>query len=203
MQREKPSYHHKDLKNALIEKGIELVTTDGIHNFSLRKVAAICGVSHAAPYSHFQSKEELLDAMQQYITKQFVEILEITIKEHEHDPELLAYMGLAYATFFIRNPQYFSFLYSQSNLTIDLSLSRDGQSNYRPFEIYKDIVLSLLERTNYPKEKQKDAVVAIWSFIHGITSLATMKNIHYDENWEQKIVDFLAVFQNSFLNYRR
>ena len=48
----------------LNRKRIKLVNTEGLHSFSLRKVAAACGVSHAAPYSHFQSKEELLDAMQ-------------------------------------------------------------------------------------------------------------------------------------------
>lgn len=56
----KKQYHHKDLRNALIEKGIEIVNSEGLYSFSLRKVAAACGVSHAAPYSHFQSKEELL-----------------------------------------------------------------------------------------------------------------------------------------------
>lgn len=50
----------------LNRKRIKLVNTEGLHSFSLRKVATACGVSHAAPYSHFQSKEELLDAMQQY-----------------------------------------------------------------------------------------------------------------------------------------
>ena len=59
----KKQYHHKDLRNALIEKGIEIVNSEGLYSFSLRKVAAACGVSHAAPYSHFQSKEELLEAM--------------------------------------------------------------------------------------------------------------------------------------------
>ena len=42
----KQSYHHKDLRNALIEKGIEIVSKEGIHSFSLRKVAAACGVLH-------------------------------------------------------------------------------------------------------------------------------------------------------------
>lgn len=57
---EKKPYHHKNLKNDLIEKGIELVNKNGINQLSLRKVAQACGVSHAAPYSHFSNKEELL-----------------------------------------------------------------------------------------------------------------------------------------------
>ena len=40
----KKQYHHKDLRNALIEKGIEIVNSEGLHSFSLRKVAAACGV---------------------------------------------------------------------------------------------------------------------------------------------------------------
>ena len=52
---EKKSYHHKNLKNDLIEKGIELVDKYGINQLSLRKVAQACNVSHAAPYSHFSS----------------------------------------------------------------------------------------------------------------------------------------------------
>ena len=65
MSKQKQTYHHKDLRNALIEKGIEIVNIEGMQAFSLRKVATACGVSHAAPYSHFQNKEELLEAMQQ------------------------------------------------------------------------------------------------------------------------------------------
>ena len=58
MQDKKKAYHHKDLRNALIEKSIEIVSSEGVQSFSLRKAAAACGVSHAAPYKHFQNKEE-------------------------------------------------------------------------------------------------------------------------------------------------
>ena len=47
---DKKSYHHNNLKNELIEKGIELVSNYGLSQLSLRKVAQSCNVSHAAPY---------------------------------------------------------------------------------------------------------------------------------------------------------
>lgn len=46
MAQQRQTYHHKDLRNALIETGIQLVSTEGVNAFSLRKVAAACGVSH-------------------------------------------------------------------------------------------------------------------------------------------------------------
>ena len=60
------TYHHKNLRNELIEKGIELVEEYGMQQLSLRKVAQACNVSHAAPYSHFKNKDDLISAMQLY-----------------------------------------------------------------------------------------------------------------------------------------
>lgn len=196
----KQSYHHKDLRNALIEKGIEIVNAEGVHAFSLRKVAAACGVSHAAPYSHFQNKEELLEAMQLFITDKFSKLLEDTIQKNRNSTEILKHLGVAYVSFFVENPSYFQFLYSQSNIKIDLSLSISDKDNYKPYIIYKDVVSRLLEQVHYPFKQQNDLIITIWAFIHGITSLATMSNVYYSNNWEQKVIDFMDIFELSFLN---
>ena len=197
--RVRQTYHHKDLKNHLIEKGIELVSAEGLRLFSLRKVAAACGVSHAAPYSHFRNKDELFNAMQSHITGEFSKTLEHTITTHCDSPNILAYLGKAYVVFFIENPYYFSFLYMQSTMQIDLSFKEEVNPNYAPFETFKGLALTLMDKTAYPEEKHKDAVIALWSFIHGIASLATMKNVRYDEDWEEKIADFISVFNCPFL----
>ena len=193
-------YHRKDLKNLLIEKGIEIVNTDGIQSFSLRKAAAACKVSHAAPYSHFHNKEELLNAMQLHITERFSQKLKAAIKENENPSGLLKNLGTAYVSFFIDNPAYFQFLYSKSNIKVDLTLSTPDAENYKPYILYKNCVLSLLNQKNYPQEKQNDILITIWSFIHGLTALATMKNVQYNENWKEKINDFMNLLELPFLN---
>jgi len=201
MQKEKQQpYHHKDLKNALIEKGIELVNEEGLKTFSLRKVATACGVSHAAPYSHFQNKELLLNAMQNHITDEFSKLLETTISEYGKEPNALEYLGKAYVIFFMDNPHYFSFLFTQSNVRIDLSSCADSGNNYKPFEIYKEVVLSLLEKAKYPQERRKDTIIAMWSFVHGLASVVTMKNTIFDEDWREKIIDFMAAFSYAFFD---
>ena len=83
------AYHHKNLRNELIEKGIELVEEYGMQQLSLRKVAQACNVSHAAPYSHFKNKDDLILAMQSYITDQFTERLQDVIAKHSGKPEFL------------------------------------------------------------------------------------------------------------------
>ena len=199
MCKSKLPYHREGLKNLLIEKGIEIVNTDGVQSFSLRKAAAACKVSHAAPYSHFRNKEELLNAMQLHITDRFSKTLETAIAENKKPAALLKKLGIAYVSFFIDNPAYFQFLYSKSDIKVDLTLSVLDEENYKPFILYKNSILSLLKQAKIPKKKQDDILITIWAFIHGLTALATMKNVHYDKKWKEKITDFMDLLEPSFL----
>ena len=200
MQKLNLPYHREGLKNLLIEKGIEIVNTDGVQSFSLRKAAAACKVSHAAPYSHFHNKEELLNAMQLHITERFSKMLETAVAENKKPAALLKKLGIAYVSFFIDNPAYFQFLYSSSDIKVDLTLSIPDEKNYAPFILYKNSILSLLKQAKVPKKKQNDILITIWAFIHGLTALAAMKNVHYDKNWKEKIGDFMDLLEPSFLN---
>jgi AcrR family transcriptional regulator len=55
-------YHHGDLRRALIDTALELVTEEQDWTFSLREVARRAGVSHHAPYNHFSDRLDLLAA---------------------------------------------------------------------------------------------------------------------------------------------
>ena len=57
------TYHHGNLREALIEAGIRIINESGEDALSLRKVASACDVSHAAPYAHFKDKNELIEAI--------------------------------------------------------------------------------------------------------------------------------------------
>lgn len=195
---EKKSYHHKNLKNDLIEKGIELVDKYGINQLSLRKVAQACNVSHAAPYSHFSSKEQLLQEMQLYITNQFAEVLEDTVSKYQNTPDFLIEFGKAYISFFMKRPQYFSFLFHQGNIQIDLDINGNKKSNYRPFTIYKEQILKLLADCDISQSKKENLVIALFAYVHGLTALITTKNVHYSYKWENKLDDLIRIFSCEF-----
>ncbi len=61
MQQE--SYHHGDLRNALVCIGTELLNSKGMSSISLREIARTIGVGHNAPYRHFRNKQQLLEAI--------------------------------------------------------------------------------------------------------------------------------------------
>ncbi|MCL2570982.1 MAG: TetR/AcrR family transcriptional regulator [Defluviitaleaceae bacterium] len=181
------TYHHGDLRAAMIEKGIELINENGAKALSLRKVAAACGVSHAAPYSHFAGKEELFTAIENYITNKFASVLKESVTGKDASPEGLVSLGCAYVLFFLRNPQYFHFIFIHSNIVFG-----DG-AEYEPFDFYVDYMKQMLGKMDYPKELWLKTAIAHWAMIHGLTSIAAMDDDPKEILlWEERVPDILS-----------
>ena len=178
----------------MIEAGINLVAKEGLDGFSLRKVAGLCGVSHAAPYSHFGNKDRLLEEMQNYVSENFTAQLEGTIARCKDKERILMELSKAYLDFFTAHPNYFAFLFGKSKIALDLTQGADPQKNYRPYEIFKAAAEDFLARKNCPKEKRRDITISLWAFVHGITSLATMRGVKCGFKWEEKLPDLLNAF---------
>lgn len=61
----------RNMRQLLIEAGIEEINREGVTDFSVRRVAAACGVSCAAPYKHFKDKREFIAAIIDYVNEQW------------------------------------------------------------------------------------------------------------------------------------
>jgi AcrR family transcriptional regulator len=59
----KPAYHHGNLREALLDAAEALLPRRGAEGLTLREVARHAGVSHGAPYHHFDSRDALLAAV--------------------------------------------------------------------------------------------------------------------------------------------
>jgi len=54
----KKTYHHGDLRRALMDASIEIIGTTGVDSLNLREVAKVAGVSPGA-YHHFVDRQEI------------------------------------------------------------------------------------------------------------------------------------------------
>jgi AcrR family transcriptional regulator len=59
----KDSYHHGDLRRALLEAAASAIAETGVASLSMRDLSRRAGVSHAAPMHHFRDKAGLLTAL--------------------------------------------------------------------------------------------------------------------------------------------
>jgi AcrR family transcriptional regulator len=60
---EQRGYHHRYLRGALVDAGVELARTGGPNAVLLRAVSRQAGVSHNAAYRHFANQQDLLAAV--------------------------------------------------------------------------------------------------------------------------------------------
>ena len=188
-------YHHGDLRNALIEEGIKMINAGGEEGLSLRKLAEKCGVSMAAPYAHFKSKEELINAIKEYVTESFSDYLEKAVSAVQEDDieKKIITLGNAYVRFFIKNPEYFTFLFSRGYIHLSLDFNTSAAGNFKPFNILKDLCTIYFEQkkpglSDYEKELE---IIRIWASVQGLTSIVFMENVKWSRRWEDEIINLL------------
>ena len=187
-------YHHGDLRNALIEESIKMINSSGEESLSMRKLAEKCGVSMAAPYAHFKNKEEMINAIKEYVEDSFTAYLEAAVSSCKNDIEKkIITLGNAYITFFIENPEYFTFLFSRGYIHVNLDFKSSDEKVFRPFKILKDLCSVYFEEkkpelTDYEKELE---IIRIWASVQGLTSIIFMQNVKWSRNWKEEISKLL------------
>jgi AcrR family transcriptional regulator len=108
-------YHHGDLKNALIEAGLEILSKEGVSGLSLRKVARKAGVSHSAPYAHFADKQALIAAISTEGYRLLYEKMQEIQKKFIDDPSRqLVEVAWAYVRFAQTDPEQFKGTFSNA-----------------------------------------------------------------------------------------
>jgi hypothetical protein len=134
--------------------------------------------------------------MRVYATERFTKALEQAFQtvQDENDPMLLVEMGKRYVLFFVENPQYFNFIFAQPWLQVDLDLKNDSPTNFPPYLLLKTNTLRIYRALGVPDERIEDMLIAMWATVHGLTSIATMQNVHYSKDWSEKIEDIIRNF---------
>lgn len=183
---EKSTYHHGNLRNELIEKAIAVVNAEGEQGLSIRKVAGACGVSYAAPYAHFESKEQLLAACREHVSNRFADYLSNSIVDKDRtNPETLNVLGNAYIEFFKQHPVYYSFIFNNKD-TCKMILTLDEvKDNYPPFEVFRKVCFALTESHGLTKRQGLARLIKCWSVVHGATALIISPNVELDDDWSE------------------
>jgi AcrR family transcriptional regulator len=103
------TYHHGDLRAAILTEAARLVAERGADRVSLRELARESGVSHAAPAHHFTDRRGLFTAL----AAQGFELLAAALAEAR--PRFLA-AALAYVRFAIEHPGHYRVMFDKSLL---------------------------------------------------------------------------------------
>jgi AcrR family transcriptional regulator len=167
----KKSYHHGDLKNALIKAGADILSREGVSALTLRKVAQKAGVSHAAPYAHFADKQALIAAISTEGYKNLYEQIAQVAERYRADPlRRFVEASWAYVQFALDEPDQFK---------VTLSGMIEKEQDYPAFvetakqtcNLVVDIVAQC-QAAGILREGAADlTAVSVWALIHGFVTL--------------------------------
>jgi AcrR family transcriptional regulator len=190
----KKTYHHGDLKNALIKAGVEILATDGVSGLSLRKVASKAGVSHAAPYSHFSDKQALIAAISTEGFRQLYERVSAVAEEYKTKPSgQLVEAAWAYVQFALDDSDRFKVMFS-GVLEKEKEYPEFVAESQRNFQLVKMIV-EANQATGMLRSGPSDLVaLSAWGIIHGFIMLLLEGQISHTV-LEQKSLRELVEFQ--------
>lgn len=166
----KKSYHHGDLKNALVRAGMELLEAEGLAGLGLRAIAARVGVSHTAPKNHFGSLRGLLTAI---ATEGYLELAAFMQRGVDAASGPVARQRAAmqgYVGFAKAHPHLFQMMFSSDHCDYaDPALQAAGRASYA-------VLSGIAKRLDWHRADEPDAdrraEMMLWSVVHGYATLA-------------------------------
>ena len=175
MPRREETYHHGNLKAALVKAAFKVVAKTGLDGFTLREIARQAGVSHNAPYRHFASKEDLIAALATASLRQLTEAVRHGVAAETGAEARLVAAARAYLGFALDHPDRF-------NLTFHAAFAREEFPDY--VAAYTESLALLSELIQAYSGAGVDAELAselVWSSIHGIAELGVAKRLRFGD----------------------
>lgn len=166
------SYHHGDLRSALIDATIELVREIGLDAVTMRAVAKRAGVSEAAPYHHFANKAELLAGAAVLAFRAFGDAIEHgvqTSRNDGQDPVLGAVTG--YVTFGLNHPGEYQLIFGRHIVELGLdALAEVRAAGGASITTTIDALAESLTRRG-SRATATDTFPLVRAIVHGIVDL--------------------------------
>lgn len=183
----KKTYHHGNLRDALIETSLQLLDQTPSADLSLRQVARQAGVSPNAVYRHFANKDELLAA----IAAEGFELLNAQIQRHTGP-----FQGAPRTQLFAAARCYLQFADEHANhlqiMFSDLSHSNHpdlGFAAQETFAILLEIIAEGQQRGAFLQGETRLYALSYWALLQGYAELLISNKIPFSMGGEQHAIE--------------
>jgi AcrR family transcriptional regulator len=189
----KRSYHHGNLRKALLEAGVALIGEAGPRGFTIREVARRAGVSHSAPYRHFREKDELLVAIAIEGFERLTSAMRKRAGSGATAADRLRLCGCGYVHFALRWPQHFLVMFDlPSN-----ALPRNDAVGEEAFQTLLGFITESQKEGGLPEGDPHPLALMAWSLVHGIAKLAISGNLPYTS---RQVLAFTQIASEAFVS---
>jgi AcrR family transcriptional regulator len=195
------SYHHGDLRRALIDGALRILETQGVSALTLRAAARRAGVSQAAPYRHFADKEDLLAA----VAAEGFRALSAAMREaaDRAGGEILARflaIGMTYIRFAVSQPARFRLMFGGqvADREAHLPLRQAAEETF-------GLLIAGIEEGQKAgvirDGDQRELSMVAWSAVHGLSALVVDGQLPRGNQDPELVAS--GVLRDLFLGLRR
>ncbi len=175
---QRTTYRHGDLRQALLDAGIDMAREGGPDAVVLREATRRTGVSPNAAYRHFADRDALVAAVSDAAGAIAAGVIEAewdavpagdpVATAHAH----LRAVGRGYLRFARDEPGLFRAAYTvASNLEQAFSPAKAGPGGRTAFQLLTMALDELLESGALPPDRRPGAELCAWSAVHGLALL--------------------------------
>lgn len=161
-------YKTDELALSLVIAGIREIESHGLSDFSLRRVASMCGVSCAAPYRHYKSKGDLILAIISYVNSQW-ELLQGQIVESFRGDlrRQLIELCVANIRFWAANPN-FRHIMLLDSCELD---ERQKSEQARIYSVTRSLISELCRENGIGEKEEARRALLARSTVLGVTHM--------------------------------
>jgi AcrR family transcriptional regulator len=160
------SYHHGDLRDALIQAALREAERGGPEAVSIKALAKTLGVSQPAPYRHFADREALLVAVTAEAFRQFNTALRQAMAKPSKRTKL-SRLAQAALVFGLERSGIYRLMFASQTMAC---AAKDSELHVAARETFA-LVLDALDAPALDHLRERHAL-QIWASLHGVVMLA-------------------------------
>lgn len=163
------TYHHGNLKEALIDAGLETLEEKGLAGLTLRACATRAGASHTAPKNHFKNHVGLQTAIAARGYERLYQRITEDIAPDASRVDKRRHALAGYVAFAMSEPGLFELMFSrQRTKSDDPELEKQAS---KCFELLGETTSDLIGHPNDPPDAVLKGQIMHWSLVHGFAQL--------------------------------
>jgi AcrR family transcriptional regulator len=182
------TYHHGNLREALLKAALGLVRKAGPQGFTLREAARRAGVSHNAPYRHFKSRDELLAEVAAEGFERLTKFMEQSAAQGASPLERFQLSGRGYVRFALQDPEHFAVMFDHPGLA--QASAHCGEASGQAFMALLGYVRDCQEVGALPAGDPQMLALMAWSVVHGVSKLAVSGHLPFSSQGD--VLEFAA-----------
>jgi AcrR family transcriptional regulator len=163
------------LRQSILDAAREIAQTEGWNAVTIRKVADAIGYSHPTLYEFFKDKTALLTELNREGFAQLLIALKNSRQKTSNPEQTVQDMSLAYCNFAWTHRELYEVMHGLSGVLLDESSYHDEAQAV--IAEARDAIMLWAKAEKLKITNADDAVLILWSTLHGIASLALAKQM--------------------------